>query len=96
MEIKCKDCVYVLNLRQDVTELKTDVKDVDRRVGDMEVGAGETKAQMKTIFNNLSEIKEDVKEIKNSKSKFLSGIASGVAIAIIAAFLLQSFKLFHW
>jgi peptidoglycan hydrolase CwlO-like protein len=96
MEIKCKDCVYVLNLRQDVTELKTDVKDVDKRVGDMEVGAGETKEQMKTIFNNLSEIKGDVKEIKNSKSKFLSGIASGVAIAIIAAFLLQAFRVFHW
>jgi hypothetical protein len=96
MEKSCKDCLYIINLRQDVTELKGDVKDVDKRAGDMEVGAGERKEQMKTIFNTLAEIKEDVKEIKKSKNKFITGIASGVTITVIAAFLLQTFKVFHW
>lgn len=96
MDDNCKDCVYVLNVRQDVVELKADVKDVDKRVGDMEAGAEGRKEQMKTIFSSLAEIKADVKEIKGSKNKFLSGIASGVAIAIIVAFLLQAFKIFHW
>jgi len=96
MENSCKDCVYVANLKQDVAEVKGDVKDVDRRVGDMEVGAGETKEQVKTIFNLLGEIKGDVKEIKNSRNKFITGIMSGVAVTVIAAFLLQTFKTFHW
>lgn len=96
MDDNCKDCVYVLNIKQDVTELKVDIKEVDRRVGDMEAGAEGRKEQMKNMVSSINEIKGDVKEIKNSKSKFLSGIASGVAIAIIVAFLLQSFKLFHW
>lgn len=96
MENDCKDCVYVINLRQSVDDLKGDVKDVDKRVGDMEVGAGETKQQMKTVFNLLDEIKGDVKEIKNSRNKFVTGIISGVTITVIAAFLLQTFKVFHW
>jgi archaellum component FlaC len=96
MENSCKDCVYVANLKQDVAEVKGDVKDVDRRVGDMEAGAEGRKEQMKTIFNTLAEIKEDVKEIKDSKSKFITGIMSGVAVTVITAFLLQTFKVFHW
>lgn len=96
MENSCKDCVYVTNLRQDVDELKGDVKDVDKKVVDMEVEAGETKEQMKTIFNALAEIKSDVKEIKNSKNRFMTGIISGVTITVIAAFLLQIFRTFHW
>lgn len=96
MENSCKDCVYVTNLRQDADELKGDVKDVDKRVVDMEIEAGETKEQMKTIFKTLAEIKSDVKEIKNSKNKFMTGIMSGVAVTVVAAFLLQIFKTFHW
>lgn len=96
MENSCKDCVYVENLQKDVDELKGDVKDVDKRVGDMEIEAGERKEQTKTIFNTLTEIKGDVKEIKNSKNKFITGIISGVTITVIAAFLLQTFKIFHW
>ena len=96
MENSCKDCVYVTNLRQDADELKGDVKDVDKRVVDMEIEAGKTKDQMKTIFNALAEIKSDVKEIKNSKNKFMTGIMSGVAVTVVAAFLLQIFKTFHW
>lgn len=96
MENSCKDCVYVTNLRQDVDELKGDVKDVDKRVVDMEVEAGETKEQVKTVFNVLAEIKSDVKEIKNSKNRFMTGIISGIAVTVIAAFLLQTFKTFHW
>jgi len=96
MENGCKDCVYVTNLHQDVDELKGDVKDVDKRVVDMEVEAGETKEQVKTVFNILGEIKSDVKEIKNSRNRFMTGIISGVAVTVIAAFLLQTFKTFHW
>ncbi|QCH28092.1 hypothetical protein [Clostridium tyrobutyricum] len=96
MENSCKDCLYVTNLRQDVDELKGDVKDVDKRVVDMEVEAGETKEQVKTVFNVLAEIKSDVKEIKNSKNRFMTGIISGVAVTVIATFLLQIFKTFHW
>lgn len=96
MENSCKDCVYVTNLKQGVDELKSDVKDIDKRVDEMKVGEGETKEQVKTIFNMLTKIEKNVDEIKNSKSKFLSGIASGVAIATIATFLLQIFKTFHW
>lgn len=96
MENKCRDCIYVLNLKQDVVELKGDVKYVDQRVGDIEVNAGERKQQMKNIFSSINEIKEDVKEIKNSKNKFATGIISGVTITVIAAFLLQIFRTFHW
>lgn len=96
MEKSCKDCVYVINLQQSVDNLKGDVKDVDKRVVDMEVGAGETKEQVKTIFNMLTKIEKNVDEIKNSKNKFITGIASGVTITVIAAFLLQAFKIFHW
>ncbi|WP_368488799.1 hypothetical protein [Clostridium sp. BJN0013] len=96
MENSCKDCVYVTNLKQGVDELKSDVKDVDRRVVEMEVGAGETKEQVKTIFNMLTKIEKSVDEINKSKNKFITGIASGVAVTVIAAFLLQAFKVFHW
>lgn len=96
MENGCKDCVYVTNLKQGVDELKSDVKDVDRRVVEMEVGAGETKEQVKTIFNMLTKIEKSVDEIKNSKNKFITGVISGVSIAIITTFIIQAVKIFHW
>lgn len=96
MENSCKDCLYVIDLRKDVDGLKDDIKDVDERVGKIEIDAAEKKEQMKTLFNTLAEIKVDVKDIKNSKNKFITGIVSGVTITVIAAFLLQTFKVFHW
>ncbi|APM39385.1 hypothetical protein [Clostridium kluyveri] len=92
----CKDCAYMLNLNKDVSEIKENIKDTDKRVGEMEVWAGETKGQVKTIFNMLTKIEKSVDEINKSKNKFLTGIASGVAITVIATFLLQILKTFHW
>lgn len=96
MSESCKDCAYVMDLRRDVEDLKKNVKDIDKRVGDMEVGAGESRQQIKTVFNMLKSIGDDVNDIKNSRNKFFAGIASGVAITVITAIILQAIKIFHW
>jgi hypothetical protein len=92
----CKDCVYVSNLRITVDDVKDTVRDIDERLGIVERENEVRKEQAKNTFNTLKEIKEDVKEIKNSGNRFVTGIVSGVTITVIAAFLLQSFKVFHW
>lgn len=96
MSENCKDCAYVSNLRRDVEDLKENIKDIDKRVGDIEIGAGESRQQMKTVFNMLKTIGDDVNDIKRSKNKFFAGIVSGVTITVIAAIILQAIKIFHW
>ena len=96
MSESCKDCAYVMDLRRDVDDLKKDIKDIDKRVGNMEVEAGESRQQMKTVFNMLKGIGDDVNAIKNQRNKFFVGIVSGVAITVIAAIILQAIKIFHW
>jgi hypothetical protein len=51
---------------------------------------------MKTVNEKLDKIDKGVDDIKKSNQKFITGIISGVTITVIAAFILQTFKVFHW
>ena len=96
MDASCKDCTFVVDLRRDVDGLKTDVEKIDNRLQDVEKTDAARNEQMKNFDKKLDEIGWDIKEIKTSRNKFFVGIISGVTITVIAAFILQTFKIFHW
>lgn len=96
MDATCKDCTFVVDLRRDVGILQNDIKSVDSRLQEVEKSDATREQQMKTVDEKLDKIDKGIEEIKQSKERFITGIISGVAIAVIAAFVLQAFKIFHW
>lgn len=103
MDDKCQNCACVAVLQRDVDELKSNVKEIDKRISIVEIDSGKRDEKMLNLETLLLEIKADVKEIKGEKSKelssklkFLLGILSGVSIAVIGTLIIQGLKVFHW
>lgn len=96
MVTSCKECTLFNVLQRDVNEQKEEIKKIDTRLQDVEKINSAKEEQMKNFDEKLDGIAVDVKEIKTSKNKFISGIMSGVAITVIAALILQALKVFHW
>lgn len=96
MDASCKDCTFVVDLRRDVEDLKDDVKDAKNRLQSVEKADAAREQQIINFGEKLDKIDKNVETIKKSKEKFNAGIISGVAITVIAAFILQAIKIFHW
>jgi myo-inositol catabolism protein IolC len=96
MDEKCKDCSWVVTIKDDVSRLRNDVKDIYSRLGDVEVENGKKDEKVTNLENLLLEIKSDIKEIKGNKQKFLIGIVSGITVTVIGAIIIQVLKTFHW
>ncbi len=50
---KLQDCVQVENLKEDVARLRSDVKEIYGRLGEVEKTLGRKEEQIDTIFNLL-------------------------------------------
>jgi chromosome segregation ATPase len=96
MDEKCREYASLSEVSKDVEELKSDVKDIDKRISRIEIDAGKRDEKINNLENLLLEIKSDVKDIKGNKQKLITGIIGGVIITVMAAFILQVFKVFHW
>lgn len=69
MNENCKDCPYVQNLKDDITSLKAEIKDLDERVIVVEKFSASGGEQIKMIFKILSEIKDSIKDIGSKLEK---------------------------
>ncbi|WP_373845056.1 hypothetical protein [Clostridium sp.] len=96
MDDNCKDCPYIKNLDDRVDKLENTIEGVEKDVSKIKISQGKSEEKVATIFKSLQKIESSVDKIKDSKNNFIRGIASGVAVTVIAAFLLQAFKVFHW
>ena len=63
MSENCKDCVQIQNIKEDVTNLRNDIRDIYKRVGYVENTLGRKEEQIETIFNLLKDIKDSIKGI---------------------------------
>lgn len=62
----CNDCAWVQNLKEDVTRLKNDIKDIYERLGDVEKFKASGGEQIKMIFKILNEIKDSIGDISKA------------------------------
>ena len=69
MNEDCKDCVYIQNLKEDVSSLKNEVKDLDERLIVVEKFSASGGEQIKMIFKILNEIKDSIKDIGSKLEK---------------------------
>ncbi len=88
MDASCKDCTYVIGLRTDVTDLKTDVKGLDGRLKTIEIADATKDEKIDHIADAVADIQASLKGINRSAWKILIGVISGVAIGVITAILL--------
>ncbi|MDP4144479.1 MAG: hypothetical protein Q8936_08365 [Bacillota bacterium] len=65
----CKDCIQVSNLKEDLSRLKDDVKDIYERLGEVEKFSASGGEQIKMIFVILNEIKNSIKDINSKLEK---------------------------
>ncbi|QCH29050.1 hypothetical protein [Clostridium tyrobutyricum] len=66
----CKDCIYVLDLKDDLEELKIDVKEFEKKVNKIEIISAERKQQMVTIFESLKKIEHTTEFIEKSADNY--------------------------
>lgn len=104
-EEKCRDCPYVKSLENRVGKVEGTLENLEKDVTDIKVKSGERKQQMITLFNQNKQINSNILDIKKTVENFkenstfknlIRDIVKGASIAIIVAFLLQAFKVFHW
>jgi hypothetical protein len=63
MNENCNDCAWIQNLKEDVTSLKNDIKDIYERLGEVEMFKASGGEQIKMIFKILNEIKDSIGDI---------------------------------
>lgn len=88
MDEKCKDCSWVVNLKEDVTRLRNDVKDIYDRLGELENFKASGGEQIKMIFKILNEIKDSIKDIGSKLGRIEEQPAedySKIKLAILTA-----------
>lgn len=88
----CKDCMQVENLKEEVCDLKTVVKELESKVNKIEKDTAVNQEQTKMVFKILTEIKDSIEkignkidEIESRPNKLLYSVAGGVIVAIIIA-----------
>ncbi|MDP4146596.1 MAG: hypothetical protein Q8936_19325 [Bacillota bacterium] len=65
----CKDCIQVINMKEDVTRIKDDIKDIYERLGEVEKFSASGGEQIKMIFVILNEIKNSIKDVSSKLEK---------------------------
>jgi uncharacterized protein YaaN involved in tellurite resistance len=92
MNENCKDCLYVENLKEEVADIKLQVKELYERMKTVEKENAVNQEQTKMVFKILNEIKDSIEkiadkidEIESRPNKLLYTVAGGVIVAIILA-----------
>lgn len=88
MDDNCKDCVYIQNLKEDVSSLKGEIKNLDERLIVVEKFSASGGEQIKMIFKILNEIKDSIKDIGSKLEKIRdrpSEDYSKIKVAIITS-----------
>lgn len=63
MNDNCKECPYIQSLKNDVSSLKSDIKDFDERLLVVEKFSASGGEQIKMIFKILNEIKDSIRDV---------------------------------
>ncbi|WP_368488426.1 hypothetical protein [Clostridium sp. BJN0013] len=94
MDENCKDCPYIKNLDDRVDKLENTMEGVEKDMSEIKISQGKAEEKVITIFKSLQKIESSVDKIKDSKNNFIKGIASGVAVTVIAAFYRKHLRYF--
>lgn len=66
MDERCKDCVYIENIKDDVEELKNKMDKIDTRLQKVEKSDGVRENQMETFSLLLNQTKESVDKLNTT------------------------------
>ncbi|WP_039652049.1 hypothetical protein [Clostridium tyrobutyricum] len=93
----CKDCIYVLDLKDDLEELKINIKEFEKKVNKIEIISAERKQQMITIFESLKKIENTMGFIEQNSDncQFKLTMRQTTLISLISLILIILFSMSH-
>lgn len=85
MDEKCKNCPYIERVEKTAERHEESISDHESRIADLESDKKADKVQMKTMGDDVKDIKRDMKELTKIPGRLLVAAGGSVLTALLLA-----------